>query len=30
MSVNKCGWAIKKTVFAYTNQDSLFSRTREN
>ena len=30
MSVEKCGWAIQKSLFAYTNQDSTFSYTREN
>ena len=30
MSVEKSGWAIEKTLFAYSNQDSAFSQTREN
>ena len=30
MSVEKYGWAIQKSLFAYTNQDSTFSYTREN
>ena len=30
MPVEKYGWAIQKSLFAYTNQDSTFSYTREN
>ena len=30
MLVEKCGWAIQKSLFAETNQDSTFSHTREN
>ena len=30
MSVEKYGWAIQKGLFAQTDQDSTFSRTREN
>ena len=30
MLVEKHGWAIEKNLFAYTNQDSTFSDTREN
>ena len=30
MSVEKYGWAIQKSLFAETNQDSTFSHTREN
>ena len=30
MSVEKYGWAIQKSLFAQTNQDSAFSHTREN
>ena len=30
MSVEKCGWAIQKSLFAGTYQDSTFSDTREN
>ena len=30
MSVEKYGLAIRKSLFALTNQDSAFSRTREN
>ena len=30
MSVEKYGWAIQKSLFSYTNQDSAFSYTREN
>ena len=30
MSVEKFGWAIQKSLFAQTNQDSTFSHTREN
>ena len=30
MLVEKYGWAIKKSLFAETNQDSIFSQTREN
>ena len=26
----KYGWAIQKSLFAETNQDSMFSRAREN
>ena len=26
----KCGWAIQKSLFAETNQDSTFSHTSEN
>ena len=30
MLVEKYGWRIQKSLFAETNQDSLFSHTREN
>ena len=30
MSVEKYGWTIQKYLYAQTNQDSTFSRTREN
>ena len=30
MLVEKNGWAIQKSLFAETNQDSTFSQTREN
>ena len=30
MPVEKYGWAIQKSLFAQTNQDSTFSHTREN
>ena len=30
MLVEKYGWAIQKSLFAETNQDSTFSHTREN
>ena len=30
MLVEKCGWAIQKSLFAETNQVSTFSHTREN
>ena len=30
MSVEKYGWAIQKSLFAWTNQDSTFSHTYEN
>ena len=30
MLVEKYGWAIEKSLFAETNQDSTFSHTREN
>ena len=30
MSVDKNGWTIQKSLLAQTNQDSTFSRTREN
>ena len=30
MSVEKFGWAIQKSLFAQTNQDSTFSHTRKN
>ena len=30
MSVEKYDWAIQKSTFEQTNQDSTFSRTREN
>ena len=30
MLVEKYGWAIQKSLYAETNQDSTFSRTREN
>ena len=30
MSVEKYGWAIQKSLFAQTNQDSTFFLTREN
>ena len=30
MSVEKYGWAIEKSLFASTNQDSIFSHTRKN
>ena len=30
MLVKKYGWAIQKSLFAETNQDSTFSHTREN
>ena len=29
MLVEKYGWAIQKSLFAETNQDSTFSHTRE-
>ena len=30
MSVEKYDWAIQKSLFASTNQDSIFSHTRKN
>ena len=30
MLVEKYGWAIQKSLFAETNEDSTFSHTREN
>ena len=30
MLVEKYGWAIEKSLFAETNQDSTFSQTRKN
>ena len=30
MSVEKCGWAVQKSLFAWTNHDSMFSHTSEN
>ena len=30
MLVEKYGWAIQKSLFAQTNQDSTFSDTHEN
>ena len=30
MSVEKYGWAIQKSLFAQTNQDSIFPHTRDN
>ena len=30
MPVEKYGWAIQKSLFSLTNQDSTFSPTREN
>ena len=30
MSVEKYGWAIQKSSFRWTNQNSTFSRTHEN
>ena len=30
MSFEKYGWAIQKSLFAQTNQDSTFCHTREN
>ena len=30
MSIEKYGWAVQKSLFAETNQDSAFSYTREN
>ena len=30
MSVKKYGWAIQKSLFGKTNQDSTFSHTRDN
>ena len=30
MSAENYGWAIQKSLFAQTNQDSTFSHTREN
>ena len=30
MSFEKYGWAIQKSLFAETNQDSTFSHTRES
>ena len=30
MSVEKCGWVIEKSLFAQTNEDSIFFHTREN
>ena len=30
MSVEKCGWAIQKSLFANNNQNSAFSYTRKN
>ena len=30
MLVEKYGWAIQKSLFAETNQDSTFSHTRED
>ena len=30
MLVEKHGWAIQKSFFAYTNQDSIFPDTCEN
>ena len=30
MFVEKYGWAIRKSLFVETNQDSIFSHTHEN
>ena len=30
MSVEKYSWAVQKSLFAKTNQDSIFSHIREN
>ena len=30
MGFEKHGWAIQKSLFALTNQDSTFSHTRQN
>ena len=30
MSIEKDGWAVQKSLFTQTNQDSTFSHTREN
>ena len=30
MSTEKYGWAIQKSLFAWTNQDCTFSHTHEN
>ena len=30
MSVQKCGWAIQKSLFAQISQDSTFSHTRKD
>ena len=30
MTVEKYDWAIQRTIFAWTNQDSTFSHTCEN
>ena len=30
MLVEKYGWAVQKSLFAETNQDTTFSHTREN
>ena len=30
MPVEKYGWAIQKSLFAWTNQDSSFSHTSKN
>ena len=30
MLVEKYGWSIQKDLFAETNQDSIFSHTRQN
>ena len=30
ISVEKYGWEIQKSLFAYTNQDSIYSHTRDN
>ena len=30
MSVEKYGWAVQKSLFAYTNQDSRFSHSCEH
>ena len=30
VSVEKYGWAVQKSLFAWTNQDSTFSHTCEN
>ena len=30
MLVEKCGWAIQKSLFALTNQDAAFSHTHKN
>ena len=29
MPAEKCGWAIQKNLFAWTNQDSTFLHPRE-